>query len=108
MAKTYAHELNKEVHSISGYYVLQREERIAHRGKEILYVIGHGVVEASCCGIGGCSYAIVPGVILNWKSGANEAGLPTSVVEPVEDTALKQELQALITQKEGVSQVQFW
>jgi hypothetical protein len=108
MARSYTHELNKEVQSICGWYALHKEERLAHRGKEYLYLMGNGVIESSCCGTGGCLYAVVPGAVVEWKSGTNEEGLATSIVEPVRDKRLQDEIRALLTRKEGVSQLQFW
>jgi len=108
MTMQYAHELNKEVQSISGWYRLYKEERITHGGREYLYLVGDGVVDSSCCGVGGCHYALVPGSIVSWKSGTNEEGIPTSLVEPVRDDILQTELRKIVSKKEGVSQVQFW
>jgi hypothetical protein len=108
VTKTYTHELNQEVQTISGWYELHKEERIELVGEEILYVVGNAVVDSSCCGIGGCHYAVVPGSIVSWKSGTNEAGLFTSVVEPIKDEKVREELQKILTEKEGVSQVLFW
>lgn len=108
MTQKYTHDLNKEVRSISGWYVLHKEGRLSHMGEEFLYVVGDAVVDSSCCGIGGCRYAIVPGSIVSWKCGTNEDGLMTSVVEPVTDKELKKKLSQLLSKREGVSQVQFW
>lgn len=108
MTRRYTHELNKEVQSISGWYRLYKEERVTHRGREYLYLVGDGVVESSCCGTGGCRYAVVPGSVVSWKSGTNEEGLFTSVVEPVTDKGLQDELREIVSREDGVSQVQFW
>jgi hypothetical protein len=108
MTRKYTHELNQEVQSISGWYKLYKEERIELMGKEFLYLVGDGVVESSCCGTGGCHYAVVPGSIVSWKSETNEEGLFTSVVEPIRDEKLQAELRKILSKKEGVSQVQFW
>jgi hypothetical protein len=108
MTRTFSHQLNKEVQSISGWYTLYKEERIAPRDIEYLYLVGDWVVESSCCGVGGCRYAVVPGSIVNWKSGTNGEGFFTSVVEPIKDEKVQGELREIISKKEQVSQVQFW
>lgn len=108
MVKTYTHALGEEIHSISGWYELEREVRIEHSGREILYVVGQGVVDSSCCGMGGCRYAIVPGFIVRWKTGTDEDGSTTSTVEPITDQSLRDKIKRLVEQREGVSQVQFW
>lgn len=102
------HTINEEIQSISGWYVLYKEETTAFRGKVYLYAVGNGVVEASCCGSGGCRYAAVPGAVLEWKSGTNEAGFMISVVESVQDEGIREVLRVLISEMEGVDQVQFW
>ena len=108
MTKTYTHQLNKEIKSISGWYQLHKEETLDHRGKQYLYVVGDAVVDSSCCGAGGCRYAVVPGSILSWKSEAGEDGLLTSLVQPVKDQKVKDQLRKTLIKKESVSQVQFW
>ena len=108
MYRTYSHQLGEEVQSISGWYRLHTEGRISFQGKEFLYVVGDGVVDSSCCGVGGCRYAIVPGRIVRWMSETNEEGVVTSQVEPVSDRRTREELARLISTKEAVTQVQFW
>lgn len=108
MLKTYTHDTVKEVESISGWYRLEKEEKLELRGKTYLYLIGIGVVDSSCCGMGGCRYAVVPGSIVTWKSGKNQKGLETTSVELVHDDKIRKELSAILSEKEKVSQVQFW
>lgn len=108
MLKTYTHETIKEVESISGWYRLEKEEKLELRDKTYLYLIGIGVVDSSCCGLGGCRYAVVPGSIVNWKSGTNENGEEITSVELVHDENIRKELSAILSEKEKVSQVQFW
>jgi len=109
MKRQYTHEeLNQEIHSISGWYEMQKEDRIEYDGKEFIYLVGAGVVDSSCCGVGGCLYAVVPGSIVSWKSGTNEDGLFISEVESVADEEVKDNLRKILFQKEGVNQIQFW
>ena len=108
MLKTYTHETIKEVESISGWYRLEKEEKLELRDKSYLYLIGTGVVDTSCCGEGGCRYAVVPGSIVNWKSEKNQNGLAITSVEPVHDEKIRRELSTILSEKEKVSQVQFW
>jgi hypothetical protein len=108
MIKEYTHELEKEVLSISGRYELVKEERFEYNKKEIIYVIGNAIVDSSCCGHGGCRYAVVPGYIVSWKSKINEDGLHISQVEPITEQFVKKDLRRVLEKKEWVSQVQFW
>ena len=60
--------LDEEVTAIGGSYRLVKEERLSIDGREVLYIVGHGVFDTTCCGAGGCAYAIVPGYIIDWKT----------------------------------------
>ena len=105
----YVHqELEKEVTALSGYYTPLEEFQVEYGGREVLCVTGVSVVESSCCGSGGCSYAIVPGYVLSWKSRKNEAGLPVTEVEPVNDRAARQEIAAILKEKKALGNVEFW
>jgi hypothetical protein len=105
----YRHEeLNLEVEAVAGHYLLEKEVRMPFAGREVLYVIGHGVFDTTCCGAGGCRYAIVPGFIVKWKTISDEAGRKISEVEPIKDDSTRRDLERLIKGKETVQQVNFW
>lgn len=92
---------------IGGSYVPDKEVRIAHEGREVLYITGHTNIETACCGVSNWGYALVPGYIVKWRSEKNASGNPVSEVEPVppeEQNSLRQ----LIESREIVAQVQFW
>ena len=106
----YTHlELGKDVEAgIAGYYTPEKEVRLAHNGREVLYVIGNAEVEASCCGAGSWKYAVVPGYIVNWQNTKNEAELPVSEVEPILDKAAQNNLRRIIETTETAAQIGFW
>lgn len=111
MKMEYVHqELGKDVNAMAGYYTPMNELRLEHDGKEVLCITGLGVIESSCCGTGGCAYAIVPGYIVNWKFKENEAGLPVSEVESVADKEARREISAILQEREcvGNQNVEFW
>jgi len=108
MTKEYPHELKKEFRSISGSYVLEKEAFIEVDGKPLFYAVGTGIVDSSCCGVGGCRYALVPGYMKNLKAKRNENGLWVSEVDPVVDPEARKKIARLINEKEWVTQVQFW
>ena len=109
MLTKYTHlELDKEVQSIAGYYSPVKEVRLKYNDREVLYVVGHAVIESSCCGAGSWSYVLVPGYILDWQGNANEAGLPVSEIEPIADKQARQDINQTIKQAESASQVEFW
>jgi hypothetical protein len=99
--------LNQAVRSISGHYILSQEKRLSYNGREVLYFIGCAVVDASCCGPGGCSYALVPGYVKQWKYRLTTGNLPVTQVEPIRNKDVQKALQRLIKKKEPVQQVNF-
>ena len=108
MGREYIHHpLGEEVEFISGRYVLQKEERITINGREILYRVGYGVVDSSCCGNTAVKYALVPGFIKEWHSRESENGHPVSDVEPIAEQIDRKEISEIIKKAESVSQVNF-
>lgn len=107
-AREYTHELNTEVRSISGGYNLDAEGTIEIEGREVLYAVGNAMVDSACCGAYGCRFAVVPGYVLNWKSKKNADGVFVSIVEPVADQLVKEELEKTLRALQGVTQVVFW
>ncbi|MBI9076765.1 MAG: hypothetical protein JEZ02_15260 [Desulfatibacillum sp.] len=108
MAKPYAHiPLGEENQSISGYFSLEKEIRLPFEGREILYAVGTGVMDSSCCGFGGVNYAMVPGFIVSWKGEKDPEGRDISTVEPVTAPEHQKQLTQIIKKQEGVTQVNF-
>lgn len=108
MAVEYVHPmLDEPVTAIGGHYVLVKEERLPFRGREVLYLVGYAAFDTSCCGIGGCGYALVPGFVVEWKSRTSEDGRPISRVEPIRDWQVRREIGLAIRAREGIGQVIF-
>ncbi len=99
--------LGEENRSVSGYFVLEKESRLSLDGREVLYAVGTGVVDTSCCGMGGCRYALVPGFIVDWHVRQNQDGLWISQVESVSDPALQKRISHTLQTKELTPQVNF-
>ena len=55
----------------------------------------------------GYGYALVAGLVVEWKNRLNEDGLAASQVEPIRDEAIQKEVRRLIREKEPVQQVKF-
>lgn len=109
MIKEYTHEgINQEVTFIAGYYLPEDEKKISYQGKELLYIIGFAEINNSCCGVGGCRYALVPGYVVDWKSKENESGIPVSTVQTIVDEKSKNEIYEQLKKKEMINQIQFW
>ena len=100
-------DLGQEVTAIGGHYVFNKEARITYDGREVFYLVGYAVVNTSCCGVGGCAYALVPGFVKTWKYKTDNNGASVSKIEPVRDTVAQQEVRRMIQKKEVVQQVTF-
>ena len=99
--------LGETITAIGGHYAFTKEDRIAFGNREILYLVGYGVVDTSCCGTGGCIYALVPGYVLAFHTETAPAnGQAISVIEPV-DEKMRKAVVAALKEKEGVTQVHF-
>lgn len=104
----YEHQsLGTEFTAISGHYVVEKEVRIPFNHREIFYTTGYSVVDTSCCGSGGCGYALVHGYIIDWKREKNDDDIELSLMEAIRNDKEKKELQLLINQNENVTQVNF-
>jgi len=106
--KAYHHaDLNQEVQAIGGRYVLTTENKFFHGDQEILYLTGYAVFDSTCCGAGGCTYAVVYGSILSWKQKRGETGGYLSEILPIRNEAEKKIIQQTIMEKEKINQVVF-
>lgn len=106
--REYVHQdLNREITAIGGYYLLVKEIRTPFQGRELLYLVGHAAFETTCCGAGGCAYALVPGFVLQWKHRTSRDGLPVSEIEPIHDEDTRERIRHLIQDSERVHQVLF-
>ncbi|HUT54182.1 MAG TPA: hypothetical protein VM658_12400 [bacterium] len=108
MEKEFEHpEPGREVQAISGRYTIIREGILPFDGREVLYLVGAAAFDSSCCGEGGCAYAIVPGFIVAKHLRSTSEGNPVSLVEPVTDESLQKTIASAVQQKENVAQVNF-
>ena len=99
--------LNQAVRTISGHYILSREKRLSYNGRKVLYLIGCAVVDTSCCGPGGCAYALVPGYIKQWKYKSTPDNRSVTQIETIKANDVRKALRRLIKEKEPVQQVDF-
>lgn len=100
-------KLDEEVTAIGGHYVLTKEVRESFNDQSFLYFTGYAVIDTSCCGAGGCAYAFVPGLIVEWKYKNTPDNHPVSRIKPVRDPAIQREIKRLIKDREIVNQVNF-
>ena len=103
--KEYPHLGEVEVRSISGFYRIEKEQLISIHGREVLCEIGYGVVDSSCCGVGGCRFAHVAGFVRQYRLKRDTLGRWISEVEPIQDANVRKEIEELLREKEMVQQV---
>ena len=109
MTQKYAHqEIEKEVLFPAGYYTPRKEVRLKYNGREVLYIAGYVVVDASCCGAANWAYVLVPGYIVHWQHERNENDLPITDVEPVKEETAKDAIRKLIREAENIQPIEFW
>jgi len=101
-------DVKEEIVSISGHYTIEKEKKLKYGDRTVLCVIGSASIDSSCCGVGGCRYALVPGYVQEWKKTENKMGLPISVVEPILDENAKKEITDLLKKEEVITQIEFW
>ena len=99
--------MNQEITAIGGGYVLTKEVRLPCGDKDLFCVTGYVVIDSSCCGTGGCGYALVPGFVEQWKVRENTDGLSVSQIEAIRDKEVQEKVRSLIMEKELVQQVIF-
>ena len=108
MSRPFVHALNEEFRNIAGWYTLYKEETIEQDGRRYLFLLGEGAAESACCGSGRFRYALVPGSVVTWKSSKDTEGRFISLVEPVMDPEIREDVRRHIRETEGISQIQFW
>lgn len=109
MPKDYVHQdLNEDVTAIAGHYTNEKEDTVTINDKEVLYILGHAVVDTSCCGMGGGKFALVPGYLLKSNYRTDDEGRNISQVEPIEDDwEVRREIIRQIEQRESYCNIRF-
>ena len=104
----YTHSpLGQEVRAAAGHYVIEAEKRFPFQGREVLVATGYVTVDSSCCGTGGCGFALIPGYVVGWKTLKDEKGEPVSQVEPIRDEKEREAIRKSVQEAEKVLQVNF-
>ncbi len=97
-------KIGEEIGSISGHYSFLREEVIVHRGRELLYHTGYAVADSACCGTGACVFCRVAGFISKRLPG----DAPRTEVDPITGAAERREIEDILKDREGCTQVNFF
>ena len=106
--KQYIHkEIGIEVRAISGYYSYVEELRLDFRGRQVLSAVGIGVVDNSCCGVGGCYFIEVPGYVIPGERRTDANGNLVSEVDPIENEEDRKAIKAELNKLYPNTQVNF-
>lgn len=100
--------LNQEITAIGGHYTFLNEKLLTFENKTVLYFSGCSLLDSTCCGTGGVSFARVSGFVHDLKYKKTLAGVPVSLVEPISDRSVQKKLSQMIRYKENVNQVEFY
>ncbi len=110
MVYEYTHTpLEEHVDCFCSSYRKLQEGKLRYKGNDVLYFVGATSEVYSCCGYSsGISYLMVPGYLVRWQEKTNDAGLLTSEVAPIRDEDEQREIRAILREKHGITQVEFW
>jgi hypothetical protein len=100
-------ELGETITAIGGHYALTREERLAYKGREVLYLVGYALMDTTCCGAAGCGYAQVQGFVEKWRYNIAPDGSAMTRIVLIQDEPEQAQIARLIQEKELVQQVIF-
>lgn len=100
-------KLNEPVSAIGGEYLLEREHTAHVEAGDVLYFTGFFCLDRSCCGVGGCAYVLVPGIIVDLKYKTEEDGQPVSRVRPVRDARTRQRIVEIVKKADPLRRVTF-
>ena len=78
-------ELDQEVQTFTGYYVPVEEHVVPYNEREVIYILGHACIEASCCGSASWTYIQVVGFLLRKHIRGGKGTLPVSEIEIIQD-----------------------
>ena len=93
--------LNEQVTAIGGSYFILKEVRLPFDGEDLLYLVGTAIFDTTCCGTGGCAYALVPGFIRQWRYKTDKNGRPVSGVRPVLEERKRKKIREMIFKQES-------
>ena len=99
--------MNEDILSISGSLRITEEKRMVIDNDDIFYLIGIAHMDNSCCGSWGCSFAVVKGIVKEWKFKKDQDGNDVTRLTPVADQKEKERIMNKIMSEEMVQQVVF-
>ncbi|MCX5998344.1 MAG: hypothetical protein NTU41_01800 [Chloroflexi bacterium] len=100
--------LGEEVVARAGYYVPLEEHVLPYEGREVIYIVGHGCIDNSCCGgRGSWGYVQVPGFLVR-RHVRGGTSSPVSEVEIIEGEATRDRIRESLLKQHPGAQIDMW
>ena len=105
----YTHSVGELVQFVSGAYAIDFERKLTYADREVLYLLGSTESLCNCCGdCGVIRFISIPGFIKAWQCKTNEAGLPVTEVEPINDPTIRREIKRILEAEHDLNNIEFW
>ena len=102
-------DLGEEIETRAGYYVPSEEHILPYKGREVIYILGHGCIEASCCtGAGSWDYVQVPGFLVKKHIRGGGTSPLVSQVEIIQDSEDINSVRQSIAEKYHGASIEIW
>jgi len=101
--------LGEEIETRAGYYVPSEEHILPYKGREVIYILGHGCIEASCCtAAGSWDYVQVPGFLVKKHIRGGGTSSLISQVEIIQDSEDRSNIWQSITERHPGVSIEMW
>ncbi len=101
-------ELGHEVPTFAGYYVPIEEHTLPFQEREVIYILGHACIEASCCGGASWGYIQVPGFLVKKYIRGGGSTLPVSEIEMIRDEDARDAIWQSLAEKYSGARIEIW
>ncbi len=101
-------ELGHEVQTFAGYYVPVEEHVLPYNEREVIYILGHACIEASCCGPARWGYIQVPGFLVRKHIRGSGSTLPVSEIETIQGEEARDTICQSLIKKYPGARIEIW
>ncbi len=104
----YCHDAGLTQSFVNGSYQLGEVMHVSVDGRDILYRIGSALLDNSCCGSYGLSYALVIGELVEGRMSADGAHASSLVRKISTDGAVADAIRSTLLEREAIDTVNFY
>jgi hypothetical protein len=101
-------ELGQEVQTFTGYYIPIEEHIIPYNEREVIYILGHACIEASCCGPARWSYIQVLGFLVRKHIRGGKGTSPVSEIEIIKGEEDRDTIRQSLMKKYPNARIEIW